>query len=746
MIKKQGITVTVMVVTIIILIILAGTITFSVYTTINYSTLSAWANEMMYIQDVVDEELNTSSGTDFTSGNVIIDISDADISEEQFEGETISEDNTVTLKILDLGKLRLTDTTYGNLETPNDIYAVSEETGKVYYVQGIDVDGLMYYSLTDSLKNRFGLSTITSKLTSVVFVPSVIGYTNVPIALTVKVPNTFTNIVISTSNDEIQIGSQLVKENTYEYSINANNITGNYTVTVSYNDGTQTLTSKYEVNGYDVTAPVIQELTDTNFVYKQTDSSRIEYLINLSATDESGIKVMKYAVGTITEEQAQEYFAINTNVITDGKINLNRPTTVYTIYVEDNAGNYSILTFDKSDYIISEDKVPAKWIANVTAIVDGVPIPKGFVASPYGANGDIKAENTKDGGLVIYELAENETEIPADETQFESWTERNQYVWVPVDDFTKFVRQDYINSTSKVIDENGIYNSLGKTDVYWEVMVDEKNLPLTTLAEQGSNYMSSTTLVEVQAMYASVKEYGGFYIARYEAGIDKQRTSSEETLITGDKVHSKMNKIPYNYIGWSTSTSMNIDTGAVVEVARGIYPNDSTNTTGVISALAYGVQWDATLEWYIDTGAMSIAQVNKSIGSTEFGNYTDHVINSKEDLNDGALVWDYSTSSSGSYVGKDSATLTYPKASGTKWVLSTGALKAANINNIYDMAGNMYEWTMEGFSTGGRINRGGDFGIYTYTGAGNPVAVRNIVTPSAGLRSYGFRFALYIKK
>ena len=57
-------------------------------------------------------------------------------------------------------------------------------------------------------------------------------------------------------------------------------------------------------------------------------------------------------------------------------------------------------------------------------------------------------------------------------------------------------------------------------------------------AKQDMTYMTATTLAEVQAMYESVKEYKGFYIARYEAGIDKQRTSDNGVLES--KVYSMM--------------------------------------------------------------------------------------------------------------------------------------------------------------------------------------------------------------
>ncbi len=371
--------------------------------------------------------------------------------------------------------------------------------------------------------------------------------------------------------------------------------------------------------------------------------------------------------------------------------------------------------------------IPEEWNLSVVDIVDTVPIPKGFVASRA------TSENKKAKGLVIYEGSEAVTDANVEEAR----RERNQYVWVPVDRDTfdtTFVRKDYINSPSKVID------TLGTSNEYWEV------LPTTELNDTNLKYMTKDTLEEVQAMYASVKKYGGFYIARYEAGIDTQRTAQGNAadlpgIKEGTKVYFVMGKIPYTYVPWTWKNVMNEDTTGAVEVARRMYPENNSNY-GVVSTLTYGVQWDRTVQWFIDTRVMTENQVNKTEGSTAFGNYSDHVINSQEELNKDALVWDYTASSSGSYVAKDSDTLTYPKASGTKWVLSTGALKTANINNIYDMAGNMYEWTIEGYTSYCRAIRGGS--IHNI-GTGDPVAIRYVLNPGSASSDVGFRTSLYIK-
>ena len=345
MIKKQGITITMLVITIIILVILAGTITFSVYSTLDYSRLSTWANEMMYIQDIVDEKLNTSSILLDTMDTVNINVSslDATQKEEQFSGETITVGNLVELYMLDLSKLGITDTMYGKQNTQLDVYALSMDTGRVYYAQGFEVEDRVYYTLTAGLKQRFEL-TSTANLNSVVFMPNKIGYTNEAVKVTIKVPQAFSNVAISTSNTEIQLGSQNVEGSLYTYVVNTTNVLGNYTITVSYNDGVQTKTASYIVSGYDVKKPVIQPITRDNWAYKETDKVKTEYIVDITATDESGIKKLKYASEKIEEKDAKEYFKTNGNNIIDGKINLNKNLDVYTIYAEDYAGNFVITT------------------------------------------------------------------------------------------------------------------------------------------------------------------------------------------------------------------------------------------------------------------------------------------------------------------------------------------------------------------------------------------------------------------
>jgi len=397
--------------------------------------------------------------------------------------------------------------------------------------------------------------------------------------------------------------------------------------------------------------------------------------------------------------------------------------------------SFLVTAEDKAGNIGETIVVKQKW-EWVSAIADTVPIPRGFAVSPY------SDESKKNKGLVIYELTSEElnagvTALPSTETQDISMRNRNQYVWVTVNDFSVLRRYDstFTNDLEHSTTRKGMYSILKDTlnnAGLWEIEIGPGNLPksmneYSDYIDNGElNFITEQTILEAQAMYASVKEYGGFYIARYEAGIDNQRyeLGLAKDLPKGlDMVHSKMGKIPYIYIPWTMNDVMNEDTNGAVEVARSLYPNNANNKTGVISTLTYGSQWD-------------IALGGDLINYTQAGVYSDVII-SVSSLNDDALVCVGNT-----YIPKEEVqddTISHV-------ALSTGSYQSFKRANIYDMAGNMSEWTMEGYGSGNnlkRVVRGGNWSIKNIVGG---VGNRTVVKPSMSSNTISFRPSLYIKK
>ena len=211
------------------------------------------------------------------------------------------------------------------------------------------------------------------------------------------------------------------------------------------------------------------------------------------------------------------------------------------------------------------------------------------------------------------------------------------------------------------------------------------------LYEPTANGTDSTT--EVEKMYKSVNDNKGFYIGRYEAGTETERN---ENSTIEDEVLSKKNKFVYNYIGWNNDGTMTGETselGGAVEKAR----NFSTQSghTNVTSTLVYGVQWDAVMRWISEDGDLARYLTN----SDGKGNYN------------------------------------------TESSIPTGSNVEYQLKNIYDIAGNVWEWTMEANSPGYRVLRGGS---YNYTGSGHPVSLRFLNSPDNTNPFVGFRLAFFV--
>ena len=206
----------------------------------------------------------------------------------------------------------------------------------------------------------------------------------------------------------------------------------------------------------------------------------------------------------------------------------------------------------------------------------------------------------------------------------------------------------------------------------------------------------------------SVNNNGGFYIARYEAG----KPVGEDLLTDGSvKPVSKQGAEVWNAISWGDN-GINDDTNpgnGAVTVARNMYPVSDTNY-GIASTLIYGTQWDTALKFI---GTYDIGEANYdtyAIDSTGMGNYMK--TNGADDIDSNSEP------------------------------AECGAREGFKQKNIYDLAGNVWERTMEKYSAG-RVSRGG--GCSSNSGLTFPASYRSDSNTNIAFIHYGFRVALYIK-
>ena len=290
----------------------------------------------------------------------------------------------------------------------------------------------------------------------------------------------------------------------------------------------------------------------------------------------------------------------------------------------------------------------------------------------------------------------------------------NQYVWVEVPkaervyktaglEIKDFTDEEY----TKIEDDLHTY-----TDVYR----DGTSYKDEYYSEVGLTNDQYTNLKKT--MLKSVYQNGGFYIGKYETGIEnKPKTSGSSSTEPTEIPVIKQNAYPYNYVTCSQAQTL-------------ASKMESGNHT---SSLMFGVQWDLVLK-YLETKGTS--QMDLKTDSTSWGNYINNAwnitnSNSKYAIYDDKLEnFDWT---SGAYGIKDSDTIV---------LLSTGASDDFSKQGIYDLAGNVWEWTLE-YASDSRYPCAIRGGYYNLSGNLYPAAYRGNHSTTNFLNTFGFRVVLY---
>ena len=324
--------------------------------------------------------------------------------------------------------------------------------------------------------------------------------------------------------------------------------------------------------------------------------------------------------------------------------------------------------------------------------------------APYFPNNTFtKKEGTIDTGLVIKDASGNE------------------YVWV-------VVPKSLYNNTS--YNSNNAKKPSSSTDY---ANIEYCLQQYTATYRNGTNY-SDTYAADTDnvgwfadetaynnlknSMLKSVYENGGFYVGRYEAGIGTNRTSIEAQVngkypVPTTAPVTKADAYPYTYV--TRTQAQNLASNV----------NSGTKT----SSLMFGVQWDLVLAFMHNKG--KIADITLTSNSTTIGNY----YNSTFDLNRGKYAqygqlgnpWKNFDSALGSIVVSNETTgkmkKTEQSSDSNSILITTGGTEQSKVMNIYDIAGNVWEWTLEKNSDTSRsCARGGG---YNNAGPGLPAADRN---------------------
>lgn len=427
-------------------------------------------------------------------------------------------------------------------------------------------------------------------------------------------------------------------------------------------------------------------------VISEEESKSDFYVIDLSALDNLTLnygqdyKKIKNGVATTEDQinQLEDLYIINedSHNIFYAKGILYDGEKFYTDYTKENVDKESVV-------LINESELDDNWspIYNETAIYkdeneDIAYIPKGFQVSRT------LGENTINAGLVV------------------KGTDGSEFVWIPIDKNTlsaggtdgkimaREISGEDVNGKQNY--EGVLYNfsetSITSTEMseYGQETDKNREPDIVSMYDNDIKYNDGLFSKEIlqqeyNAMIESVKKYGGFYVGRYETSLSDINDSSLE--VTGI-AQSKSNVIP---------TSANNDQ---TNMWYGLYDKEKTYTganNSVQSSMIWGSQYDAMLNWIISSNSIDKEKIIKS------GNAS-HSLNN---------------------------------------IYQSGIEENDKINNIYDLEGNLYEWTLEANSSDFRVLRGGDCSHAYFPSS------RNTDNPySNGISKnscYGSRLTLYIK-
>lgn len=150
---------------------------------------------------------------------------------------------------------------------------------------------------------------------------------------------------------------------------------------------------------------------------------------------------------------------------------------------------------------------------------------------------------------------------------------------------------------------------------------------------------------ELKLQIESIREYGGFYISRYN--ISKDRKTVNPQSVKGEK--------PWVNINFNEARKL----ASIIE-----------NNEVVKSHITFGAEYDSVLEFFIKSNARTYSEIVEN--STNWGNYCN--------------------------------TKNSPRK-----IVETGTREEWSTNNICDFAGNVNEWTQELYGTYYSVIRGGDY-------------------------------------
>ena len=784
--KKSGVTMLILILIIILVLILVGITIASAGNTIDNARLVAFATDLTKIEDATKNyyfQNNSLPITDETSylKDDILQIVKDENKDSFTEALNLNEDNgeDTSFYKIELGALEVEQTTRGTKKNgkEEDVYVVAFPSMNVYYLAGVKAKSNWYYALTPNLVDLVKLdsnvdntdeSTYTAeglivkkknKIWTNKFEFTIIADIDARDTLSLKLNNSAEKqIQVTTGQNIIHFNGSIktCTSNTLNKEISLgitdaeiasfNSTNESKVITIYRKNGGSVLgeiTLKYD--NYDSTLPVIEEkntissgTTQNTLTFKASDTLsgikelRYEYL---KKYDENGSIENYYSVTSFDEEYMKG--SAKKATVKNGEVTIKVPKNIYEIEVVafDKAGNASVIsplptkTINTGLFIgidvnrVTENTADLRFafntsnkinVATVSYSLDGKNYSDEIALTINNNGNNIYSSNFKyenldlQAGSKLYikvnaNYGDDKTEVRIKQIDItnkdlipeslgEGTRVRAESAWnKPYVPSNFHYVEGTVNTGYVIADESG-------NEFVW-IPVDGENVKYEKWCEKAYSYTQCSDVPDeeypegITAATESeiVESAGGFYIGRYEAGVPEGQSvidgeSSSTSNTSGIPVSKKGAKV------WKNIDYTNANNNAKA------YMNNSE----VASGLMTGKSWDTVCKWLQNSGI----DVDDS---RTYGNY-------------------YNSESPANVDGY-----------GEKQV--TGYSEYWKVKNVYDLAGNVYEWINEVYLSY-PIMRGGNS---ENSGIVHSVSLRNYEGFGGIYGSYGFRVQLYIK-
>lgn len=387
------------------------------------------------------------------------------------------------------------------------------------------------------------------------------------------------------------------------------------------------------------------------YIGKTKDSSGNETIV-ISNTKEENVNISQPNQFTWTKQIPQI-----TEVPSNVKLEKNNQKDYQFIASVNNFKGYFKNTEGKVTYVVVNEEQWSKAYTKDTEYKDKngdtVTIPEGFKISMA------DTMNTVKKGLVVKD--END----------------NEWVWIEVP-------EDVFTTANNDTDYDKIENDLITYAQDYRKGSSTQNYEWKDTWYEGCGLKEEEYSKLYKSMLTSLYNNNGFWMSRYEAGID----GSDENLnlalkgninisSTTQRAVSKKDMIPYNFVTCSQAQKL---------------ASQMSINFNKTSSLLFGIQWDLVCKFLEENSNLDQSDINTD--SCKWGNYSNTQFkitseNAKQYISSWKLT---------GKVQKENVSL-----------LSTGAAEYTRVLNIYDFAGNEWEWTLECTTNNGSSLRGGAF-------------------------------------